>query len=1020
MHRRRSSSRSSRLEQLENRWLLAAIPVSAEEIAFARELGYSNSQIQQLTHPVSMTVSKIKAKSDLFNPLSSIPARANSVNELFPKAGVAFKVDWADLKPTLAGAPMEFSGQKFQVSLPRPDGTFERFNVFKTQVLAPELAAQFPEIQTYIGQSIDRPGSTLAMDYTVHGLHASIYSPNGSWYIDPFYKQDADVHVSYFRKDLQQTIKHLWKEQTNGDLNDLPQEEESVQTVSGTGPTLRTYDMAITATAEYTNATGGTQQSALSAITTNVSRLNQVYERDFAIRFQLVADELDVIFTSATDPFGNPGDAGTTASQNQSVTDSRITNYDIGHVFHRVTSSFNANGIAQLESVGKAGQKAIGYSCHSLTTGDFFTIDFVAHEMGHQFGGRHSFNSARGGAGDSTSIAVETGAGLTIMGYAGLGTSSENVADHSDAMFHAVNMSTTTASAPSQILSYTTVTSSAGYTSATKTASGNFAPVANAGANYVIPSRTPFILTATATDSNDASALTYSWEQLNGGNAVPMGTVSGVPCVPNPNPATEVTYGPAFRTFLPTSSPSRMFPALAAVRLGRTFSRGENVPTKARTMNFTVVVRDNFAGSGGTSLDGMTVTTVNTGTGFAVTNLNSNTTLDGNASQLLTWDVAGTTANGINAASVNIYLSTDNGASFGTLLVGNVPNDGSETITIPNIDTNAGRIIIQPTNNIFFDMNNGVLTIQQSTAISVVPTSPDLDAISDTGSSSIDNLTRFNNSSPSSVLSLTVGSTVPGALIEILFGATVIGSATASGTSTTVTTNGTLALPEGPVSLTARQTEPGKTASTSASSLNITVDTIRPTTSASFDREETQDVTLSYSEDISASLIAGDFTLTNLTTTQQIPVTSFAAGAATATLGFTGILPNGHYQLDLASANASDMAGNTLNTSLNFTFDVLAGDANGDGTVSFNDLLVVAQNYDGPGTLFSQGDFNYDDNIDFNDLLICAQNYNISLARSNPFGSTTIGRQSAAAGIGLSSASRSRASDDGYNRSVIA
>ncbi|HQY87234.1 MAG TPA: M12 family metallo-peptidase, partial [Tepidisphaeraceae bacterium] len=875
-------------------------------------------------------------------------------------------------------------------------------------------------IQTFIGQSITTPGATLAMDYTVHGLHASVYSPSGSWYIDPYYKLETDVHVSYFRQDLQKTINHLWTEQLMGDHQEEHQEEESVQVLTGTGTQLRTYDLAMATTAEYTNQTGGTQQTALGAVTTNVVRLNQIYERDFAVRFQLVANELNILFTNATDPYGSPSNAGTTASQNQGVVDGAIgsANYDIGHVLHRVTNIGLSNGVAQLGSVGVAGQKAIGYTCHSLTTGDFITIDFLAHEMGHQFAGRHSYNSVGQSQGDSSSLAVETGAGITIMGYAGLGDSNENVTSHSDAMFHAINMSTLAGTA-AQTLSFILGTSSSGNTSATKTNTGNTPPVANAGSNYTIPSRTPFILTASATDANDPlGQLTYSWEQMNGGAVVPIGTFGGVQAVPNYT--NEQTSGPTFRTYVPTSNASRMFPLLDAVRLGRTYARGEFVPTVTRTMNFTVVVRDNFAGGGGTSLDQMVLNTVNTGAAFAITNLNSATVLQGNASQLLTWDVAGTTANGINAASVNIYLSTDNGATFGTLLAGNVANDGSETLTIPNIATNAGRIIIQPTNNIFFDMNNGVLTIQQSSLTSVIPTVPDLDFGSDTGTSNSDNITRFNNANSGSALSLTVGSTVAGALIEVLYGATVIGSATATGTSTTVVTNGAFTLPDGPVALTARQTEPGKTASSSTSSLNITVDTVGPGTNAGFDREQTQDIVVSYSEDISASLTSGDFSVMNLSTGQPAAITSFSAGASTATLGFTGILPNGHYQLDLFSSSATDVAGNTLAANLSFTFDVLAGDANGDGTVNFADLLIVAQQYEGPGTLFSQGDFNFDDDINFADLLICAQNYNVSLAQARPMASLSAGRQSTAASIGLVSTTKSRASGESYNRSVIA
>jgi hypothetical protein len=59
----------------------------------------------------------------------------------------------------------------------------------------------------------------------------------------------------------------------------------------------------------------------------------------------------------------------------------------------------------------------------------------------------------------------------------------------------------------------------------------------------------------------------------------------------------------------------------------------------------------------------------------------------------------------------------------------------------------------------------------------------------------------------------------------------------------------------------------------------------------------------------------------------------------------------------------------------------MAGDANRDRTVDFNDLAVLAQNYNTAGGMtFDRGDFNYDGNVDFNDLAMLAQRYNTSLS----------------------------------------
>jgi Dockerin type I domain len=56
----------------------------------------------------------------------------------------------------------------------------------------------------------------------------------------------------------------------------------------------------------------------------------------------------------------------------------------------------------------------------------------------------------------------------------------------------------------------------------------------------------------------------------------------------------------------------------------------------------------------------------------------------------------------------------------------------------------------------------------------------------------------------------------------------------------------------------------------------------------------------------------------------------------------------------------------------------LRGDANRDGVVDFNDLVVLAQNYNSEVSTdqWASGDFNGDGVVDFNDLVALAQNYN--------------------------------------------
>src|SRR5205814_278169 len=110
---------------------------------------------------------------------------------------------------------------------------------------------------------------------------------------------------------------------------------------------------------------------------------------------------------------------------------------------------------------------------------------------------------------------------------------------------------------------------------------------------------------------------------------------------------------------------------------------GEVLPTVARTMTFRVTARDNRAGGGGSNWASTSVTTVVTGSAFAVTAPNTSVTFAGGSQQTVAWNVAGSDANGINCANVKISLSTDGGNTFPTVLASSVPNNGSTLVTIP-------------------------------------------------------------------------------------------------------------------------------------------------------------------------------------------------------------------------------------------------------------------------------------------------------------------------------------------------
>jgi hypothetical protein len=632
----------------------------------------------------------------IWQPLSAIPAARNGlVTYLDLDAYAPFSINSTLLKSTLSKAPMEFTNaartRPLVMSLPTPAGTLARFAIQDAPVMAPDLAARFPQIKTYRGQGIDDPSATVRLDYTPLGFHAQVLSPNGAFYIDPYWHLDQSTYVSYRRTDANRATDPwmcLTGDPAHDHSGDTMETEPPIANLVN-GSELKTYDLAVAATGEYTTFWGGTVTAGLSAIVTAVNRVTGVYEKELAVRLVLVGNNSDIVYTnSATDPYTN--DNGFfMLGENQTTIDLEIgpSNYDIGHVF-----STGGGGVATLGVVGVNGTKARGVTGLPTPSGDLFYIDYVAHEMGHQFGAAHTFNgvqSSCAGGNRTASSAYEPGSGSTIMAYAGI-CGSDNLQFSSDPYFHWRSQQ--------QIISY--VSGGSGLGAATVTSTGNTPPTVNGGADYTIPARTPFMLTATGSDL-DGDGLTYVWEEADLGPAISLST---------PDNGTS----PLFRSFSPSASPSRTFRKLSELIANISPNNGEQFPLTNRFLNFRVTARDNRAVGGGIADDPVILTVVNTGAPFAVTFPNTSMTLNGGSSIDVSWNVSGTSSGAINLANVKILLSTNGGATFDTVLLASTPNDGSEPVTLPNINTTTARIKVEAVGNVFFDFSNVSFTINQT------------------------------------------------------------------------------------------------------------------------------------------------------------------------------------------------------------------------------------------------------------------------------------------------------------------
>ena len=637
---------------------------------------------------------------------------------LLPEKYVVAGLDRNALKKIFDAAPLEFSEQARSEQVifwvPRPDGTFIRFRIEESPILSPEIAAKHPQWKTFQGYAVDLPGVTARFDWTADGFHGYVLAAEGTFSIDPYQTNDTENYIVFYkgRFGARQGVFHCKLDELLSEEREMfkartPEQIDFSDFVHGSQ--IRTYRLAVATTVEYTNffrQAGDNDEAAktraLSRVVTSINRIDAVYRKELAVSFVLVSGT-NLIY--AVDPeipanYNNNG-SSSDLNANQINVDSVIgsANYDVAHLFET-----GDGGIASLASVCGS-SKARGLSGLPEPLGDPFDVDYVAHELGHQFAANHTFNATSDCGSSPAAARKEPGSAVTIMGYAGICSSTANIQRNSIDTFHIHNLTE----------SINFITTGNGSTCGTLNGT-NAPPVIASLQNYTIPFNTPFALTASATDA-DGDPLTYSWEQNDA-----AASTSNYPSTTDDDDLSLV-FRPGFRSYLPTTDGTRTFPSLTYVLndsneppvtysgLSATGSicettciTGEDLPSAARTMNFRVSVRD---GRGGISDAGTAVSVVNTTTPFRVTSQNTNPAVwAANSLQTVTWDVSGTTANGIDTANVKISFSVDGGQTFPFVAAASTPNDGSQSVVVPKVATDQARIKIEGVGNIFFDVND--------------------------------------------------------------------------------------------------------------------------------------------------------------------------------------------------------------------------------------------------------------------------------------------------------------------------
>lgn len=623
----------------------------------------------------------------------------NVKNGLLPSEVVSYvteyntlQVDYEALVKGLQKAPAEFKKRGQKMSFPMPDGTMKEFEVFESPIMAEGLQAKYPSIKDYKIISTDGYKASGRIGVNYNGFHASIRTPEGQIYIDPYGDDQVEYYASYYTKNYSKTMENLPSCGVSGedsdalldglDLDNIDIPSKNIQTRSPEGEvSLRTYRCAIACTGEFGQTKGGTIEAVLSVMNTSVNRINEIFEYEVAIRMILIDESDEIIHLNAnTDPYVNSNEGASLIGQNTNAISNIIGfgAFDIGHVYTNGCS--DVGGIASLQSVCGA-SKGNGVTCHYSSNVDIISVRVACHEMGHQFGATHSFNNCDEDN-ESTATAYEPGSGWTIMSYAGGCGSAKNVANAPFEYYHGINIE--------QMSEFSREGN--GNSCATLIETDNVHPVVDHKYTdgFSIPIETPFKLEGSATDEN-GDALTYSWEEFD------LGPLS--------LPGSPIGDAPQFVSDVPHPENYRYLPNIVSIVTNQTDKR-EVLPFFEKDMTWRLTVRDNNDDAGGAEWKEVQFFASESAGPFKVEYPSNPQNFIAGNEEVVTWDVSNTDNDIVNCQFVDILLSVDGGYTYPVTLKSFTPNDGSEPIIIPNIETDIARVMVKASENIFFDISN--------------------------------------------------------------------------------------------------------------------------------------------------------------------------------------------------------------------------------------------------------------------------------------------------------------------------
>jgi hypothetical protein len=631
---------------------------------------------------------------------------------------VLYERDWIPLQRTILSLDFHKLDQQLENTIPIQGAKkgkiikfplngvdMESFEIFKSAIMHPDLSAKYPNIKTYVGFSVLHPEIRIQFTMSPRGLRATIFNTKqGTIYIDPISKNGL-YHEVYASKDVPTEVSGFICEFKDELAATIDNDQEVSFNKNANDGTLRTFRFAVGTTFEFSDfhiveagVSAGTDAEKKAAVMVPIVELvsfaSSIYENEFSVRFQLPANNDNAISLDENDGLNGSSNGALLDEATPFLNATVLTsNYDLGHMLTRTgggVAYVTQSCLPGLKGGAVSGPRGSAQSPIPPNIGIVFL-----HEIGHTVGSFHTFNGTQGGcSGNRTaSTAYETASGTTIMSYAGI-CGSDNVQGVADNYFHQKSLDAI----------WLNISNNGG-ACAVQTVSGNSAPTADAGADYTIPSRTPYRLTGSSTDADGIASHTYTWEQYDLG---PAGL-----------PSPTLLEGPLVRSFSPNTSSTRYIPRLEDYldAFGQS-TEWESMSSVTRDINFRLTVRDNDIRGGQAAVDGMVVSVTNTSGPLRITSQNNNSiSYEGLSTQTISWQVNGTNEGVGGSANVNILLSTDGGLTYDTMVLANTPNDGSQEVQIPNVNASNCRFMLEAVGNIFYNINFRDFAITQNLSV---------------------------------------------------------------------------------------------------------------------------------------------------------------------------------------------------------------------------------------------------------------------------------------------------------------